>query len=540
MARSLRGSVWEILTESVARGMALSVEKRDVIDDTRNKVSDFKTAISSWDNCMAANFCKWPVIAIIVVGGLIVLGIVICLARCLCCGVSCCCSCCQCFKCCGNCCGCCDPPGGPKQKYLDAPYNPEQGYKTQAPMHAPFPSHAPAPAHPSIHSHASVHPHAPAHTGLAAAPPQYAEFDMPRKGGEDALPAMPSWEESQNKKVLVHEEEVEMDQLKKPVPNESSMPLMAGPSSSIPTSPMPMEHPTGYGPPQGPGARGFATAQSEPTIPFTTVDDRHDLGFNGVPPPAVMGGMRSQSPAQSYRGYGPGPGPLNQSYNSLPSPGNGPMNQSYNSLPGPGPGNVYGSQGPYNNQGSRSASPDPYGMQRRGPLDRQSPLAGSGPYGASPRQSPAPQPGRGYGAPVYNAQRDNFNRAYSPGPGPDRQFGTSSPRPGPDRQYSNASARPGPDRQYGTSSPRPGPDRQYGTPSPRPLANMQQPAPERPYAQSPPASPITNNSGFDFNSGYARPQPYDRRPSESREAVGQEGYPGYKPYNKPQDGWSGI
>jgi hypothetical protein len=277
-----------------------------------------------------------------------------------------------------------------------------------------------------------------------------------------------------------------MDQLKKPT-TDPTVPLMAGSSSSIPTSPMPMEHPTAYGQAHGASPRGYAPPQTEPTIPFTQVDGQgsgypQDQGFNAVPPVAAMGGMRSQSPAQSFRGYGQDPMHQHQPYAQMPSPVNG-----------------YGNQGPYG-QGSRGASPDPYGMQRRGPMERQSPLGGPAPYGASPRQSPAPQNGRGYGAPAYNAPRDNFNRTYSPGPGPDRQ---------------------------------------YGSPSPRPLANTR-PPPERPYAQSPPGSPITNNSGFDFTSGYARPQEYDRRPSESREPAGQEGYPGYKPYNRPQEGWSGI
>ncbi|KAI9171248.1 hypothetical protein HJFPF1_00729 [Paramyrothecium foliicola] len=439
MVRSLRGGVWEILSDSIARGLAADMSKRNIIDDTRTKVNDFKTAISSWDNCMAANFCKWPVIAIIVVGGLILLGIITCI-----------------------------------QKYLDAPYNPEQGYKTQAPMQAPFPSVA------------ANHPP----TTHTAAPPQYAEFDVSRKGGEDALPVMPSWDESANKKVLVHEEEVEMDHLKKPT-NDPAQPLMAGSSSSVPTSPMPMEHPTAYGQQQTNAARGYASPDAQPTIPFTEVAGQgpaygqtsgltypQEQSFNAVPPMGAMGNMRSQSPAQSYRGYGQDS--MNQSYGQMPAPGNG-----------------FGNQGAYG-QASRVASPDSYGMQRRGTGDRHSPMGGPAPYGASPRQSPAPQNGRGYGAPGYNAARDNFNRAYSPAP-----------------------------------------ERQYGTPSPRPM-NTNRPPPERMYSQSPPHSPITNNSGFDFTSGFARPQEYDRRPSESREPAGQEGYPGYKPYNRPQDGWSGI
>lgn len=48
-------------------------------------------------------------------------------------------------------------------------------------------------------------------------------------------------------------------------------------------------------------------------------------------------------------------------------------------------------------------------------------------------------------------------------------------------------------------------------------------------------SPITNNAGFDFTSGYARPQTqnFDRRPSEGAKSTAQEAYPGYKAYQPP-------
>ncbi len=81
---------------------------------------------------------RYPVIAIIIVGGLIVLSIVWCIARCACCGMSFCCECFYCLKCCGNCCGCCSTPGGKRHKYLDEPYiPPNQGYRPEAPMVAP-------------------------------------------------------------------------------------------------------------------------------------------------------------------------------------------------------------------------------------------------------------------------------------------------------------------------------------------------------------------------------------------------------------------
>ncbi len=59
MARSLHDGPWDRLRESVARSVYAHLVRRDVIEDTQDKVNDIKTALSSWDNCMAANFCKY-------------------------------------------------------------------------------------------------------------------------------------------------------------------------------------------------------------------------------------------------------------------------------------------------------------------------------------------------------------------------------------------------------------------------------------------------------------------------------------------------
>ena len=61
------------LKDVVARAVVAGLSRRDIISDAQGKVTDVKTAFSSWDNCMKASFCKWPVIAVIVVGGLILL-----------------------------------------------------------------------------------------------------------------------------------------------------------------------------------------------------------------------------------------------------------------------------------------------------------------------------------------------------------------------------------------------------------------------------------------------------------------------------------
>jgi hypothetical protein len=58
MARSLQPGAWEKLSGSLARSVASNLAERDLIGSAQEKVTDIKTALSSWDNCMAASFCK--------------------------------------------------------------------------------------------------------------------------------------------------------------------------------------------------------------------------------------------------------------------------------------------------------------------------------------------------------------------------------------------------------------------------------------------------------------------------------------------------
>lgn len=59
MARSLRPAAWELIRDAVARSVAESLTKRDILTDAQDKITDAKTAFSSWDNCMKAAFCKY-------------------------------------------------------------------------------------------------------------------------------------------------------------------------------------------------------------------------------------------------------------------------------------------------------------------------------------------------------------------------------------------------------------------------------------------------------------------------------------------------
>jgi len=160
----------------------------------RDAFSDAKHTLSSWDNCMSKAYCKWPVIVVIIIGGLIVLSLLICLFRCLCCGVECCCGC---FACCN---ACCPSPRGKRAKRADTPPpGPYTGY-------APPPATAPMPQEPPRQYAAPA--------SMTYEPSTFARFEEPSKQkpvSPDALPPMPSWGDATTHKV---EEEVPLDDQK--------------------------------------------------------------------------------------------------------------------------------------------------------------------------------------------------------------------------------------------------------------------------------------------------------------------------------------
>jgi hypothetical protein len=55
MARSVRGGFLDLLAASIRPAL----ESRDAITDVQGHITDFKTAYSSWDNCMKADICKY-------------------------------------------------------------------------------------------------------------------------------------------------------------------------------------------------------------------------------------------------------------------------------------------------------------------------------------------------------------------------------------------------------------------------------------------------------------------------------------------------
>ncbi|KAI9803757.1 MAG: hypothetical protein M1825_001637 [Sarcosagium campestre] len=137
----------------------------------RDVVSELKSApqtLTSWSKCMSKTYCKWPVIIGCVVGGLIALSVIFCIVRCCCCGVS----------CCGDCLRCCGRGSKKRTKHLDDISRPSPAYGGYRPPPGP----------------------------PAYEPPRFAHFESSHgQGGkihEDSLPAMPSWETAQSKKVM--------------------------------------------------------------------------------------------------------------------------------------------------------------------------------------------------------------------------------------------------------------------------------------------------------------------------------------------------
>ncbi|KAF1966269.1 hypothetical protein BU23DRAFT_330568 [Bimuria novae-zelandiae CBS 107.79] len=323
--------------------MASLLAQRALVAARADTIGDIKDTLSSWDKCMAKNYCKWPVIVAIIIGGIIVLSVVLCVARCVCCGaeVACCC-----FKCCS----CCCPSGGRKgHKRVKTP--PPLPYNNLAYTSAPPAPIAPLDTRPLNQQYRS---HAAPTFNPATAPsfnpstnpaaPQFARFDTHSKPvNEDALPAMPSWKDA--KSVQVEEEvipekrdDVEMDRLDhNGSMTGTSMAAVAAGGGVARTSP-------------GPGRSPVQRMQTEDGYGYSQ-------GYGNDP---YAGGAPYRSPQGSAAGYGGSYGQRQDSYR-----GASPPQPSLSPLYGAGAGYA------------------------QNPLDRRSP--GPGDYNRQPaRQSPAP------------------------------------------------------------------------------------------------------------------------------------------------------
>ncbi|KAI5288630.1 hypothetical protein KEM52_001089 [Ascosphaera acerosa] len=213
-------------------------------------------ALNSWDSCMDRKYCKWPVIAAIIVGGLLVLWVAWIIFSCICCATRVCCCCTSCVRSCFSCCWCCggsdgdkdrnknnndadqdeymakyggqpqplvtaQPPPMPTPAYYAPPVPPPQPPMMMAPHHPQLmqqpPHSSDSQTHPLLppqqQHYQPAYPVAAVHQ-LPPEPtyPQVATFETPRKAsathenGEkpwnpDSLPHMPAWSDAKTRYV---------------------------------------------------------------------------------------------------------------------------------------------------------------------------------------------------------------------------------------------------------------------------------------------------------------------------------------------------
>lgn len=369
---------------------------------------------------------------------------------------------------------------------------------------------------------ATMTPAVPQFTGVttvggASSTPQYAEFDVSKKGGEDALPAMPSWEGADKKKVYIEEEEVEMDQLKKPAASGQNGALAAGAVAAVPgggISPAgsPGLNRSPYGPPgtTTPG-NGYYPAPGVEADPYgSTGRDYAAAGGYGQSTNTGMGqGYGMAGGAMGAAAAGPG--------RRSPYDDNG-YGQQNNGYGAPVRQNTYnnnnGYGGSYDNYNTGNQG---YGNQANQGYDSQ----GSQGYGIGARRSPPNElpADTGYGQPVGG---------YGQPAAPQAPYGQDRRSPAPASGYNSFDS-------TGYDS------RQYSSPSPQPLRAP----PQRQYTRDASPHNVQNDAGFDFGtSAYSRPAAGGaggyRQPSPVQQQQQDLGYPGYKPYspvnNKPAGG----
>ncbi len=390
--------------------------------------------------------------------------------------------------------------------------------------------------------------------GMRPEPPQYAEFDSGAKKDADSLPAMPSWEGAGSKKVYLEEESVEMEPLKKPESTPTVL-MNAGnasqPTIANSTSP---EARNPYGPPQGqPGLNGYMAATNTNASTYASggqsygsydnagygqgMDNYSDQGYGAT----GMTAQGSQSPQQDYSNTGFFGAQISQGYPQSQTPR--PYNDELGRHGTPGPYGLGAGQQTPNNGGyggpARVASPaaqSGYGYDD--PIRRPSPGPNAA-YGygdANRRPSPGPNAAYGYGqrsnTPGTYSQRSNTpggqNRPYPPPP--QRQYSTDTNQQysqDPEVQYSADASQPypAPRRQFTGDNTQQYPQPDYSSES---IAPLTRPTPGLDNFE--PSSPIRNNSGFDFTSGYSRPTS-----PAVQTANGGKAYPGYRPYKPQQD-----
>ncbi|OBT58270.1 hypothetical protein VE04_01558 [Pseudogymnoascus sp. 24MN13] len=302
------------MARSVSREMLLGLQNRDLADSANN----VKTSFSSWDNCMKATYCKWPIIAAIIVGGLIVLSVVWCIVRCCCCDK--------------------------KHKHLDEPYfppafAPHSGYKAPDPMMsgggAPGTPFSPGPSDVRFE------------TG-----PNGMAIDPPKPVNDDALPPMPSWDSAAKRRISIEDEPgaVELGELDPALQAQAqsleptAQELALHPQERVPTA----TRSCGAGGYMSPGPNG------RPNDQFSRNNSNNgyggDQGLSPIGPPGQAYGGRGYSPQNQNQFIGQAQGGPDEQYGNhaignaygddrqSPYPGDngGPQGGAFGVMPAPG------------------------------------------------------------------------------------------------------------------------------------------------------------------------------------------------------------
>ncbi|GLI77751.1 hypothetical protein PoHVEF18_006045 [Penicillium ochrochloron] len=365
------------------------------VRSTASDIESVPSTFSSWDKCMAKSYCKWPVIAAIIIVSVIVIGILGCIINCLCCG----------YQCCKCCCGCCCPSGrrrNKQPKHYDEP-TPYNNHHQQLPPHQPTPHTAYQPS-----------PAPPVYRGAV----QTATFDNPKspsKIDEDALPHMPTWAAAVDKHVedpSAHRDDVELEPL-----NPQHLDRKQGGASPLPVATAFSDYPpdrTG----SAAGYRGFtptdpyARRSPGPAAALAATQDPYGRRSPGMSPPP------NAHAADPYARRSPGPQGMMDPYGRRsPGPasayGTGTAQDPY-ARRSPGLTSPVGAPSPYDqnqhnyNQGSAYDHP----QQQQQPYDEYHNGAGyhavtsPSPVATTPYQTQSHQQSHG----TYNAMPS----AYSP------------------------------------------------------------------------------------------------------------------------------
>ncbi|KAF2017189.1 hypothetical protein BU24DRAFT_145680 [Aaosphaeria arxii CBS 175.79] len=343
----------------------------------RDPLADAKEALSSWDKCMDKSWCKWPVIAVIIIGTIIALSTILCIVRCIFCGA-------KCAMCCCSCCSCCSSSDSGHKRMKSGENGPyPQGYNGP-----PIPP--PAIDNYSMNQQYRAHDAPAFQPGAPPDVPQYARFSSPSKPvNEDALPAMPSYSDA---KVSYVEEAVpekrgdmEMHRL-----DHNGSTTGVAPYGDMRKSPLQRSQtqdsfgfPPSYQNPTADGSYGqndgFVSAAPHRS-PHPSPGPYGSQNSYDAQPTGYRGPSPLQNPTAAYGGYG-----SNQQY------GQSQVGLRHSPAP-PSPSNYgddYGFTSPVATRGA------PYGMIQHdnyAPILSSSPSPGYAPTGASRFEPPPPVP----------------------------------------------------------------------------------------------------------------------------------------------------